>query len=117
MGIAVIVTAVMLIPNINEYGFTVLLSVITTAMFGFNQTSIVLIPLRFEKINKVAAVSGALNAFTYLGSAIATYTIGLIRDRYSWIAVIVFILAVAVLGAVASIIGQLTDSFGRKRRL
>ena len=117
MTLAVMLTAVMMIPNINEYGFAVLLSVITTAMFGFNQVSIVLIPLRFEAVNKVAAVSGALNAFTYLGSAIASYAIGLIRDRYSWTAVILFIFAVAILGAVTSIVGQLADSAGRKRRL
>ena len=117
MGIAVALTAVMLIPNINEYGFVVLLSVITTAMFGFNQVSIVLIPLRFEAAGKVAVISGALNAFTYLGSAIATYVIGLIRDRFSWTAVILFVFAVAVSGAVAAVIGQLTDAAGRKRRL
>ena len=117
MTLAVMLTAVMMIPNINEYGFAVLLSVITTAMFGFNQVSIVLIPLRFEAVNKVAAVSGALNAFTYLGSAIASYAIDLIRDRFSWTAVILFVFAVAVSGAVAAVIGQLTDAAGRKRRL
>lgn len=65
--------------------FTVaLLSIITSSMMAVNTLFINLLPLRFEKYGRVSAVSGIFNSAAYMGTAISTFTIGIMVERFGW---------------------------------
>lgn len=65
--------------------FTVaLLSVITSSMMAVNTLFINLLPLRFERYGRVSAVSGIFNSAAYLGTAISTFTIGIMAEGLGW---------------------------------
>lgn len=61
-----------------------ILSVITASMMAINTLLISLYPLRFEKQGRVATVSGFLNAMAYLGTALSTFTIGILVQNKGW---------------------------------
>lgn len=64
---------------------TVLLfAVITASMMAVNTLFINMLPLRFEKTGRVSSVSGFLNAAAYLGTAVSTFTIGIMVERLGW---------------------------------
>jgi len=66
-------------------GFSVALSaIITGAMHGVNLMLIAMIPPDFSKYGKVSFISGLLNSFTYVGSAISTYGVAVISDIFGW---------------------------------
>lgn len=69
---------------------TLLLSMITASMMAVNTLFVNLLPLRFEKSGRVSTVSGFLNSMAYLGTAVSTFTIGIVVQNYGW-SVTVFI--------------------------
>ena len=62
----------------------VLFAVITASMMAVNTLYVNLIPLHFEKYGRVSTVSGFLNAAAYLGSALSSFTIGVMVERAGW---------------------------------
>lgn len=78
----------------------VLLSVITASMMGVNTLFVNLLPLRYEKEGKVSSVSGFLNACAYLGTAVSTFSIGLMVEGLGWGATVAGWLAVTAAGLV-----------------
>jgi OPA family glycerol-3-phosphate transporter-like MFS transporter len=62
----------------------VLLALTTTGMIGVNTMFISLMPLYFAGIGKVSTVTGILNSMAYAGSALSSYGIGYISQRYNW---------------------------------
>lgn len=62
----------------------VLFAVITASMMAVNTIFVNLLPLRFEKTGRVSTVSGFLNAMAYLGTAVSTFTIGVMVERFGW---------------------------------
>ncbi|MDE7352778.1 MAG: MFS transporter [Acetatifactor sp.] len=77
-----------------------LLSVITASMMGVNTLFVNLLPLRYEKEGKVSSVSGFLNACAYLGTAVSTFSIGLMVEGLGWGATVAGWLAVTAAGLV-----------------
>ena len=73
------------------------LSITTSGMMGVNTMLISLLPLYFARMNKVSTVTGILNSCAYAGSAISSYGIGLIAQRFDWEVTILiwFFLAIA----------------------
>ncbi len=61
-----------------------LLAVIIGAMHGVNLLLITMLPPYFAKYGKVSFVSGLLNSCTYIGSAISTYGVAVIADKFGW---------------------------------
>ena len=59
-------------------------AIITASMMAVNTLYVNMIPLHFEAQGRVAAVSGLLNATAYLGSAISTFTIGILVEKAGW---------------------------------
>ena len=55
-----------------------------SVMHGVNTMLISIVPLYFADIGRAASVTGAMNAFTYLGSGISTYAIGFITLGFGW---------------------------------
>lgn len=91
--------------------FTVLmLAVITSAMLAINTLIVSVLPLRFAEHNRVATLSGLLNAVAYGGSALASALIGFLVDARGWDAAVYSWVFVAL-------IGMLVCFFGAKARM
>lgn len=62
----------------------VLLGIITASMMAVNTLVVNLLPLHFVKMGRAATVSGFLNSKAYLGTAISTFTIGIMVESSGW---------------------------------
>lgn len=60
------------------------MAMITGCMHGVNLMLITHVPKRFKRYGNISTVSGALNACTYIGSAISTYGIALLSEIIGW---------------------------------
>ena len=60
-----------------------LMAIITACMHGINLMLVCEVPNYFSKFNKVSTVSGILNSFTYIGSAISIYAIAAIAEKFN----------------------------------
>lgn len=61
-----------------------LFAIVTVSMMAVNTLYVNLIPLHFEKEGKVATISGFLNSVAYLGSALSTFSIGVLVEYFGW---------------------------------
>ena len=70
-------------------GVSVALSALLTGcMHGINLLLVCMVPAFFAKFGNISAVSGLLNACTYIGSAISTYGIAALSENIGWKATI-----------------------------
>ena len=81
-----------------------LLAVTTGCMHGVNLMLISRIPRYFDKYGKISTVSGVVNAFTYVGSAMATYIVPLIASAWTWKITIISWMGFAVVGSLMCLI-------------
>ena len=81
-----------------------MMAVMTACMHGINLMLISNLPARFIKYGKVSFFSGALNACTYIGSAIATYGIAVLCKNYGWFITILIWAVIALAGIILSIV-------------
>lgn len=70
--------------NTNVGVSILLMSLITGCMHGINLMLINQLPLYFAKFNRASTISGILNAFTYVGSAISVYGIAALSEHSGW---------------------------------
>jgi len=96
------VFAVIMLPLFSRSAVAsvILTSLITGCMHGVNLMLITRIPIYFARFGKISSMSGILNAFTYIGSAISTYGFALLSDRYGWYFTIASWAITSALGAV-----------------
>ncbi len=86
-------------------GFSVLFSaVLTGCMHGVNLMLNSMIPPFFANTGNVSTVSGVLNSCTYVGSAISTYGIALLSEKFGWSFVLIIWIAIAIVGTLISVI-------------
>jgi OPA family glycerol-3-phosphate transporter-like MFS transporter len=83
----------------------VFIAMTTAAMLGANNMFLTFIPLNFCKVGRASSVTGFLDACSYLASALSGVTIGVIADNYGWNTTVLVWAAVAVSGAVISLMG------------
>ena len=89
---------------------TVLLfALITASMMAVNTIFVNLLPLKYEKLGRVSTVSGFLNSVAYTGTAVSTFTIGVMVDRWGWNA------TVTSWAAVTAFALMICFWYGRKR--
>ncbi|WP_312503404.1 MFS transporter [Lacrimispora sp.] len=88
------------------------LAMITASMMAVNTLVVNIYPLRFLKHGRVSGVSGFLNAMAYLGTAISTFTIGLMVEHRGWQATIYGWLAVTVLAGLPCLLFVNTERKG-----
>ena len=62
----------------------IFMTLITGANHGINLMLIGHVPKRFRRHGNISTISGAINACTYVGSAIATYGIAKLSEAYGW---------------------------------
>ena len=65
-------------------GSVICFGVITASMEGINMMIVSLFPMRFGKYGRTATISGFFNFITYAGTAISTYGVGLLAERFGW---------------------------------
>lgn len=82
-----------------------ILSVITASMMAVNTLAVNIYPLRFQKYGRVSSISGFLNAMAYLGTAVSTYSIGFLVQKYDWRITILTWLAVTALAGMICLAG------------
>ncbi len=82
----------------------ILLGIITGCMHGVNLMLISRVPKYFAKYGKISTVSGVVNAFTYVGSALSAYFVAVISGAKGWSFTIAVWLIIAALGAVICIL-------------
>lgn len=92
-GLLLLCTAGNLFPVITAC----ILAMITASMMAVNTLVVNIYPLRFLRYGRVSGVSGFLNAMAYLGTAISTFTIGLMVEYRGWQTTIYVWLVVTVL--------------------
>ena len=76
------------------------MAVLTGCMHGVNLMLISMVPAFYRDTGRVSTISGALNACTYMGSAISAYGVARLTESHGWGATLDAWLAIAVLGAV-----------------
>lgn len=81
-----------------------MMAILTGCMHGINLMLIGIFPTRYKNIGRVSSVSGILNAFTYGGSAISSYGIAAISDRFGWKTTIITWCIIALLGTIINLI-------------
>ena len=59
-------------------------SIVTGSMHGVNLMLVVMLPRRFSRFGRISGISGILNFFTYLGSALSTFCIADLIESYDW---------------------------------
>ena len=59
-------------------------ALLTGSMHGVNLILICMVPAFFQKYGAVSTVSGVINSCTYIGSAISTYGIALVSEKFGW---------------------------------
>jgi len=87
-----------LLLDISPVISVLLLAVTTGCMHGVNLMLISRIPRYFDKYGKISTVSGVVNAFTYVGSALATYIVPRIASTWTWKITVLSWMALAALG-------------------
>ena len=97
--ISAIFLVILAAGGINNIVVLVMALVMATAvMHGVNALFISLVPLYFARMGKSSAVTGTMNSFTYLGSGISSFGVGIITAGFGWGVVIMSWLMVALSG-------------------
>ncbi len=82
-----------------------MMTLITGCMYGVNLMLISRVPGHFARLGNVAAVSGILNAATYVGSSFSASSFGAVAENTGWLQVVLAWVACAVLGTLLLLSG------------
>lgn len=97
-------TVLTLLHNTSMPVSVILAALLCGCMHGVNLMLVCTVPSHYEKYGKISFVSGLINSFTYLGSAISTFGVAAIAESTgNWQLVIGIWAIIALLGAVISI--------------
>ena len=70
-------------------------------MHGVNLMLVCMVPGHYEKYGKISFVSGLINSFTYVGSALSTFGVAAIAEKTNnWQLIIAIWTGIAFLGTV-----------------
>ena len=89
--------------SFSPYTSVLLAGITTGCMHGVNLMLISRVPAHFARYGRTSTVSGMLNTFTYLGSAISTYGIAAVTEAFGWQTSVICWAAAAVLGTIACV--------------
>ena len=101
---AVLAVLLYFLYDCNVFLSVLLIASLTGCMHGINLILITWVPAYFARYGRIATFSGILNAFTYIGSALAMYGFGALSDKLSWQATIVSWLVIAGAGIVLALL-------------
>ncbi|MBR5231422.1 MAG: MFS transporter [Clostridia bacterium] len=81
-----------------------LMAILTACMHGINLMLITHVPKRFKKYGNISTISGAVNACTYIGSAIFTYAVAFLSEKIGWRNTVGVWAIIALLGGICCLI-------------
>lgn len=97
----------------------VLFAMTTASMMGVNTIFVNFFPLRYEAIGKVSTVSGFMNGMAYVGTAVSTFTIGVLVEQKCWNVTIGSWIVMTFLALVVCMLGKkeilATDGISQKK--
>ena len=97
----------------------VLFAMTTASMMGVNTIFVNFFPLRYEAIGKVSTVSGFMNGMVYVGTAVSTFTIGVLVEQKGWNVTIGSWIVMTFLALVVCMLGKkeilATDGISQKK--
>lgn len=97
----------------------VLFAMTTASMMGVNTIFVNFFPLRYEAIRKVSTVSGFMNGMAYVGTAVSTFTIGVLVEQKGWNVTIGSWIVMTFLALVVCMLGKkeilATDGISQKK--
>ncbi len=106
-GVGMVASLILtVLGNINPVVSVLGMAILTGAMHGVNLMLICMLPPYFQKTGKVSTVSGVLNACTYIGSALSTYMIAFLVEKFGWQLNLQIWLGVTVLGTLVCLLLQ-----------
>ena len=104
-GVSALFLVILAAGGINNIFVMVTALVMATAvMHGTNAMFISLVPLYFARMGKSSTVTGTMNSFTYLGSGISSFGIGIITVGHGWGVVILSWFVIALFGGAACLL-------------
>lgn len=80
----------------------VLISLFTSTMLGANTMLLTFIPMNFAAIGRASTLTGLLDAFSYLASAVSAVSIGVVAEKYGWNATVLSWAGVALAGLIVA---------------
>ena len=96
--------ALLLCTGRSAAGSALCAALLTGCMHGINLILVCIVPHFFRGQGHISAISGLLNAFTYVGSALSTYGIAWVSENSGWIATIGLWAVIAGLGLVICLV-------------
>lgn len=72
--------------------------VANAATHGINLMHTSMVIPRFARYGQTALVTGTINSAVYIGSAVSTYGVALVTDRFGWKGTMIIWLAAAIVG-------------------
>ena len=82
----------------------ILLALLIGSMHGVNFLLIGIMPKWFSAGGQMATVAGVMNSFTYVGTAVSTYGIAAVSNRFGWDITVALWAATGLLGAVIGMV-------------
>lgn len=76
------------------------MAIIVSCMGGINMMLVSMVPKAYAATGKGAMLSGVLNAFTYVGSALSVYGVVLFSKAFGWMPTVSLWAGIAVLGTI-----------------
>ena len=102
--ISLIILILLFTYEYNALISTILMALIIGSVHGINLMLVCHVPKRFKKYGNISTISGIINSFTYLGSAISTYGIALLVENNGWNLTILVWLIISILGLLSCFI-------------
>lgn len=100
VGGALSAAALFLLTGKGVFSSVLFCALLTGCMHGVNLILICMLPSYFKKYGRVSTVSGVLNTCTYIGSALSTYGIALLSERFPWRYTLFLWMLVSLVGGV-----------------
>jgi len=82
----------------------ILMAILTGCMHGVNQLLICVLPARFGKEGNISTVSGLLNSFTYVGSALSAYGFAFFSGLFGWSGTVLLWAGMLLLGGLIMLV-------------
>jgi sugar phosphate permease len=110
------IVGILMILGLNTLGSksaligVIFLGMSSAMMNGANAILLGLVPMKFDKYNKVSAIAGTLDFCSYFISGFAALITGLIVDLSGWSGVMFFWIAVTVIGSISLIFSHVIEN-------
>lgn len=75
-------------------------ALLTGSMHGANLMLVGMVPSYFQKYGNVSTAAGVINACTYIGSAVSTYGIAVLSEKFGWSFTVMVWVIIAFLGTI-----------------